>query len=251
MDEQQRLRETELTFPSKRKMINPVLGELLQPLEYLIDRKKELNEQIIKAYKANNIYTEKSQADLRELHNVRHQIIITNELKSIFGIDIIEFYEKAHWSIDKNYKANYINLMETIENVMKKEANTELRNTKKSTKTFTNKEKKEIRTLYEEMLKHVKLGNEYKAEKVADNMNQLLKKAIERGVLDQFGKYDYYYMDMSKTLTKLGLNKWNFKNLVTASNNNIIYEDIGDHKKTPRTQQLLNATDKELRKRKK
>ncbi|OQO69961.1 hypothetical protein BH747_08605 [Enterococcus villorum] len=116
-------------------------------IESLKKKKQELNKKINEAYKKDSLHEEQTKNDIRELLKLRHQITIRNELQSIFGIDVIDFYRNDYLNNDGNNAKSYINMMDQIEKIMKKEQLIELNNTKKKEFKLTNIEKKNLKKI--------------------------------------------------------------------------------------------------------
>ncbi|OQO69962.1 hypothetical protein BH747_08610 [Enterococcus villorum] len=190
------------------------INVLFQEIDDLKKRKQELNNKITKSYKEGTIYADETKESLRELFAVRRQMTIRKELQSIFGFDVIDFYKKVH---NRDYSTeNYIKMIEQIEKTMKKENPIETANISKTEFKITNKEKKQLKKLsknWNELFITITHNDERKD--TFNKIENLLTNAIKNGALNRFEKYNYYDAEQSKTLSKLDLNKWDMKNLLS------------------------------------
>lgn len=236
----ERLRRTASSISIVNQQKNEeILSYLEETDSDLRKKKKQLNEQITKAYKENNINTKQGRKTLRDLHNIRFHLTVKNELKEIFGFDVIDFYSKKFEYNDEMAVKNYVNMMLKIEDIMKKEGNTE----SKYTENLTKKEKKVLQTLYKIINQEPFYGESLDVMLI----DRKLQNFLEKGILAHFEKYDYYDLNKSKTLSRLGLNKWNIKYLLDRSSNDKLVQE------GPKTleQELYEKSEKELRKLKK
>ncbi|OQO69959.1 hypothetical protein BH747_08595 [Enterococcus villorum] len=185
-------------------------------IESLKKRKQELNKKITEAYKKNSLYEEQTKNDLQQLLTTRQQMTIRNELKSIFGIDVIDFYQNSHTYNDGKNNQSYINMIDQIDKIMKKEQPIEPTNESEKAFKLTNKTKKELQKKYNQWNKCLK-NDKYKdrLDPIATDIENLIKEAINNGALQPFEKHHYYNMDQSKTMKKLGLNKWDIKGFLS------------------------------------
>jgi hypothetical protein len=181
----------------------------------LIKRKNKLNKQITKAFKENKIYTEQARMDFKELHKINQHLFVKKELESTFGFDIVDFYTKyLKYGMDPNRRVDIKETMQDIEDSMKQEKNDE----QTIQVMLTNRDKKELRKLYDKIDHLYTTGKYSEIFSLTDTMNQKLNDYIEAGCLEHFKNYDFYNVDSSNTLTKLGLNKWDIKAFLTDSN---------------------------------
>ncbi|EOH91450.1 hypothetical protein [Enterococcus villorum] len=185
--------------------------------DYLRKRKQKLNKNISEAYKKGNIHTELTKAELRQLLEVRHQLTLRKELQSIFGFDVMDFYVKSVKERNNLNIKNYIKMIEQIEKITGKVQDnaTERTNEKRATFELSKVEKKEFQKAIKNWNTSVENGSNEAF--VAYELDQKIARAIENGVLDRFKKYHYYDVSQSKTLTNLGLNKWDIKGLLSYS----------------------------------
>lgn len=181
----------------------------------LIKRKNKLNKQITKAFKENKIYTEQARMDFKELHKINQHLFVKKELESTFGFDIVDFYTKyLKYGMDPNRRVDIKETMQDIEDSMKQEKIDE----QTIQVMLTNRDKKELRKLYDKIDHLYTTGKYSEIFSLTDTMNQKLNAYIEAGCLQHFENYDFYNVDSSNTLTKLGLNKWDIKAFLTDSN---------------------------------
>ncbi|OJG83441.1 hypothetical protein [Enterococcus ratti] len=239
------------------------LRDLTEKESVLRKRKNELNGRITKAFKENKIHTKQAQEDLQELHSILHYLTVKDKLKKVFGFDVIDFYRTKHMDYSEKYSKTYIKMREDIEELMKRRVRNP--DTLKYPEIPSKEKKKELLALYKKMNsyqadpQHLSKNQEEpeylfedqeepETEKeFAKVLDEQLNNLMDQGALHYFEKYDYYNVDRSKTLTKLGLNKWDLKALLTRS----AKDEVDQGKLQVSEMNFFGKSEKELRQLKK
>ncbi|MEY8446107.1 hypothetical protein AALA44_08100 [Enterococcus ratti] len=239
------------------------LRDLTEKESVLRKRKNELNGRITKAFKENKIHTKQAQEDLQELHSILHYLTVKDKLKKVFGFDVIDFYRTKHMDYSEKYSKTYIKMREDIEELMKRRVRNP--DTLKYPEIPSKEKKKELLALYKKMNsyqadpQHLSKNQEEpeylfedqeepETEKeFAKVLDEQLNNLMDQGALHYFEKYNYYNVDRSKTLTKLGLNKWDLKALLTRS----AKDEVDQGKLQVSEMNFFGKSEKELRQLKK
>ncbi|MBF8807127.1 MAG: hypothetical protein IC227_00340 [Enterococcus lacertideformus] len=197
-------------------------------IEGLKKSEQKLSKKITKAYNKNNKYTEVMKSDLQELIKIHHYITIRNDLQSIFGIDVIDFYKNALVHGNLSIKS-YENMSRQITKTMKENYENESSSMRQSSVEISKEDKENLQKLYKDWNSLLKKKKNNKNNNDVNNLNDLkgklneideiLKDAIEKNhILDHFKKHSYYDVSKIKVMAKFGLDKWDIVGLFSPSN---------------------------------
>ncbi|EMF0051762.1 hypothetical protein ED263_RS10090 [Enterococcus hirae] len=78
-------------------------------MKELKHEKEDLYKEIIPAYEEGDLDTNQSKEKLRNLLNIRYQILARNQLKKQFGIDVHALYHKDHLFDDRSVEGQPLN----------------------------------------------------------------------------------------------------------------------------------------------
>ncbi|EMF0163241.1 hypothetical protein ACOVAC_000641 [Enterococcus hirae] len=78
-------------------------------MKELKHKKEDLYKEIIPAYEEGDLDTNQSKEKLRNLLNIRYQILARNQLKKQFGIDVHALYHKDHFFDDRSVEGQPLN----------------------------------------------------------------------------------------------------------------------------------------------
>ncbi|EMF0091111.1 hypothetical protein EFL14_RS02710 [Enterococcus hirae] len=78
-------------------------------MKELKHEKEDLYKEIIPAYEKGDLDTNQSKEKLRNLLNIRYQILARNQLKKQFGIDVHALYHKDHLFDDRSVEGQPLN----------------------------------------------------------------------------------------------------------------------------------------------
>ncbi|EOS7907210.1 hypothetical protein EWY09_RS06370 [Enterococcus hirae] len=78
-------------------------------MKELKHKEEDLYKEIISAYEEGDLDTNQSKEKLRNLLNIRYQILARNQLKKQFGIDVHALYHKDHLFDDRSVEGQPLN----------------------------------------------------------------------------------------------------------------------------------------------
>lgn len=201
-------------------------------MKELKHEKEDLYKEIIPAYEEGDLDTNQSKEKLRNLLNIRYQILARNQLKKQFGIDVHALYHKDHLFDDRSvegqplnqtYKKKIVALSNGISDPPKQSVDYLDKPSKKDLK--------EIGELYKQ-IKKLKTKDLEKARSLVKLLHNKLQPELNKKLqyLNDRHSYDYYDLSRSKTLQKARIHDIDSKNILITNSKERLTHRSYNHK---------------------
>ena len=198
-------------------------------MKELKHKKEDLYKEIIPAYEEGDLDTNQSKEKLRNLLNIRYQILARNQLKKQFGIDVHALYHKYHLfagsssDLNQTYKKKIVALSNGISDPPKKSVDYLDKPSKKDLK--------EIGELYKQ-IKKLETKDLVKARSLVKILNNKLQPDLNKKLqyLNDRHSYDYYDLSRSKTLQKARIHDIDSKNILITNSKERLTHRSYNHK---------------------
>lgn len=201
-------------------------------MKELKHKKEDLYKEIIPAYEEGDLDTSQSKEKLRNLLNIRYQILARNQLKKQFGIDVHALYHKDHLfdyrsvegqPLNQTYKKKIVALSNGISDPPEQSVDY-LDNPSK-------KDLKEIGELYKQ-IKKLETKDLEKARSLVKILHNKLQPELDKKLqyLNDRHSYDYYDLSRSKTLQKARIHDIDSKNILITNSKERLTHRSYNHK---------------------
>ena len=198
-------------------------------MKELKHKKEDLYKEIIPAYEEGDLDTNQSKEKLRNLLNIRYQILARNQLKKQFGIDVHALYHKYHLfagsssDLNQTYKKKIVALSNGISAPPKKSVDYLDKPSKKDLK--------EIGELYKQ-IKKLETKDLEKARSLVKILHNKLQPELNKKLqyLNDRHSYDYYDLSRSKTLQKARIHDIDSKNILITNSKERLTHRSYNHK---------------------
>ncbi|HGF7855460.1 TPA: hypothetical protein ACF1U0_001559, partial [Enterococcus hirae] len=198
-------------------------------MKELKHKKEDLYKEIIPAYEEGDLDTNQSKEKLRNLLNIRYQILARNQLKKQFGIDVHALYHKYHLfagsssDLNQTYKKKIVALSNGISDPPKKSVDYLDKPSKKDLK--------EIGELYKQ-IKKLETKDLEKARSLVKILHNKLQPELNKKLqyLNDRHSYDYYDLSRSKTLQKARIHDIDSKNILITNSKERLTHRSYNHK---------------------
>ncbi|WP_155467408.1 hypothetical protein [Enterococcus hirae] len=201
-------------------------------MKELKHKKEDLYKEIIPAYEEGDLDTSQSKEKLRNLLNIRYQILARNQLKKQFGIDAHALYHKDHLfdyrsvegqPLNQTYKKKIVALSNGISDPPEQSVDY-LDNPSK-------KDLKEIGELYKQ-IKKLETKDLEKARSLVKILHNKLQPELDKKLqyLNDRHSYDYYDLSRSKTLQKARIHDIDSKNILITNSKERLTHRSYNHK---------------------
>ncbi|ENZ5599867.1 hypothetical protein ACGWY2_002214 [Enterococcus hirae] len=198
-------------------------------MKELKHEKEDLYKEIIPAYEEGDLDTNQSKEKLRNLLNIRYQILARNQLKKQFGIDVHALYHKYHLfagsssDLNQTYKKKIVALSNGISDPPKKSVDYLDKPSKKDLK--------EIGELYKQ-IKKLETKDLEKARSLVKILHNKLQPELNKKLqyLNDRHSYDYYDLSRSKTLQKARIHDIDSKNILITNSKERLTHRSYNHK---------------------
>ncbi|EPN3666522.1 hypothetical protein [Enterococcus hirae] len=201
-------------------------------MKELKHEKEDLYKEIIPAYEEGDLDTNQSKEKLRNLLNIRYQILARNQLKKQFGIDVHALYHKDHLFDDRSvegqplnqtYKKKIVALSNGISDPPEQSVDYLAKPSKKDLK--------EIGKLYKQ-IKKLETKDLEKARSLVKILHNKLQPEMYKILqyLNDRHSYDYYDLSRSKTLQKARIHDIDSKNILITNSKERLTHRSYNHK---------------------
>lgn len=201
-------------------------------MKELKHEKEDLYKEIIPAYEEGDLDTNQSKEKLRNLLNIRYQILARNQLKKQFGIDVHALYHKDHLFDDRSVEGQPLNQtykkkIVALSNGISDPPEQSVDYLDKPSK----KDLKEIGELYKQ-IKKLKTKDLEKARSLVKLLHNKLQPELNKKLqyLNDRHSYDYYDLSRSKTLQKARIHDIDSKNILITNSKERLTHRSYNHK---------------------
>ncbi|ENZ5626092.1 hypothetical protein ACGWZA_000727 [Enterococcus hirae] len=201
-------------------------------MKELKHEKEDLYKEIIPAYEEGDLDTSQSKEKLRNLLNIRYQILARNQLKKQFGIDVHALYHKDHLFDDRSVEGQPLNQtykkkIVALSNGISDPPEQSVDYLDKPSK----KDLKEIGELYKQ-IKKLKTKDLEKARSLVKLLHNKLQPELNKKLqyLNDRHSYDYYDLSRSKTLQKARIHDIDSKNILITNSKERLTHRSYNHK---------------------
>lgn len=201
-------------------------------MKELKHEKEDLYKEIIPAYEEGDLDTNQSKEKLRNLLNIRYQILARNQLKKQFGIDVHALYHKDHLFDDRSVEGQPLNQtykkkIVALSNGISDPPEQSVDYLDKPSK----KDLKEIGELYKQ-IKKLKTKDLEKARSLVKLLHNKLQPELNKKLqyLNDRHSYDYYDLSRNKTLQKARIHDIDSKNILITNSKERLTHRSYNHK---------------------
>lgn len=188
--------------------------------------------EIIPAYEEGDLDTSQSKEKLRNLLNIRYQILARNQLKKQFGIDVHALYHKDHLFDDRSVEGQPLN--QTYKKKIVALSNGISDPPEQSVDYLDNPSKKDLKEIGElyKQIKKLETKDLEKARSLVKILHNKLQPELDKKLqyLNDRHSYDYYDLSRSKTLQKARIHDIDSKNILITNSKERLTHRSYNHK---------------------
>ena len=201
-------------------------------MKELKHKKEDLYKEIIPAYEEGDLDTSQSKEKLRNLLNIRYQILARNQLKKQFGIDVHALYHKDHLFDDRSVEGQPLN--QTYKKKIVALSNGISDPPEQSVDYLDNPSKKDLKEIGElyKQIKKLETKDLEKARSLVKILHNKLQPELDKKLqyLNDRHSYDYYDLSRSKTLQKARIHDIDSKNILITNSKERLTHRSYNHK---------------------
>ena len=201
-------------------------------MKELKHKKEDLYKEIIPAYEEGDLDTNQSKEKLRNLLNIRYQILARNQLKKQFGIDVHALYHKDHLFDDRSVEGQPLN--QTYKKKIVALSNGISDPPEQSVDYLDNPSKKDLKEIGElyKQIKKLETKDLEKARSLVKILHNKLQPELDKKLqyLNDRHSYDYYDLSRSKTLQKARIHDIDSKNILITNSKERLTHRSYNHK---------------------